>query len=230
LTYAEIAEALRLPSAKAGEAKARRAKWQRTIGNDGFARVAVPLSVLEEPYPHRRANRDLKDRPSEGPAKGLQDTSTINALLDEVRAAYEQASAELRRRAETAEQRAERAEAEAAGLRERVTKAEAETVGLREQTTAERARADAAEQEATRLRAEVAALRQEILGERERANEGLARVTEVARLQEGLVAERERANAAFERALEAEARLAAGTPGARALKALRAFLARQKRP
>ena len=51
LTYAEIAEALRLPSAKAGEAKARRAKWQRTIGNDGFARVAVPLSVLEEPYP-----------------------------------------------------------------------------------------------------------------------------------------------------------------------------------
>ena len=45
MTYAEIAAALKLPSAKAGEAKARRAKWERMLGNDGFARVAVPLSV-----------------------------------------------------------------------------------------------------------------------------------------------------------------------------------------
>src|SRR5687767_13485875 len=31
MTYAEIATALNLPSAKAGEAKARRAKWERTL-------------------------------------------------------------------------------------------------------------------------------------------------------------------------------------------------------
>ena len=53
-------------------------------------------------------------------------------------------------------------------------------------------------------------------------------IAEAARLREVVLAERARANAALERALEAEARLAAGTPGARALKVLRAFLARRR--
>jgi hypothetical protein len=83
---------------------------------------------------------------------------------------------------------------------------------------------------AERAEAEVARLRGDVLAERERANNALARAAEVVRLREAVVAERERANAALERAAEAEARLAAGTPGARALKAWRAFLARRKQP
>ena len=36
LTYSEVAQAFGLPSAKAGESKARRAKWERQLGNDGW--------------------------------------------------------------------------------------------------------------------------------------------------------------------------------------------------
>ncbi len=213
MTYAEIAEALKLPSAKAGEAKARRSKWERMIGNDGFARVAVPLSVLEEPHPLRRPNAEARRRPHEGPVEA----PTVAAVLAELRVSHEQVAGGLRRRAEVAEARAEAAEAQAREQRERAGRAEGER--------------DAVQAEAAALRADVARLREEVLAERERANTGLIRVAEAARLREAVVAERERANAALERALEAEARLAAGTPpGARAVKALRAFLARRKRP
>jgi hypothetical protein len=85
-------------------------------------------------------------------------------------------------------------------------------------------------QRAERAESEVVQLRAEVLAERERANTMLARTAEVVRLQGELLGERERANAAVERALEAEARLAAGTPGARALKVLRDFLGQWKRP
>lgn len=212
MTYAEIATALNLPSAKAGEAKARRAKWERTLGNDGFARVAVPLSVLEELHPLRRPNAEGRRRPYEGPAE----VPSVAAVLAELRVSHEQVAGELRRRAEAAEARAEAAETQAREQRERAGRAEGER--------------DAVQAEAAALRAEAARLREEMLAERERANAGLTRLAEAARLREAMVAERERANAALARAMEAEARLAAGSPVARALKTWRAFLAQRKRP
>ena len=50
-----------------------------------------------------------------------------------------------------------------------------------------------------------------------------------AALRDDVQAERERANAALERAVDAEARLMAGSPTMRAMKAWRAFLAARKR-
>jgi hypothetical protein len=86
--------------------------------------------------------------------------------------------------------------------------------------TVQRERAGRAEGERDVVRAEAAALR-----------------AEAGRLREDVLTERERANVALARAAEAEARLAAGSPTVggrlptvRALKAWRAFLARQKRP
>src|SRR5918997_6747177 len=90
LTYAEIAAALKLPSAKAGEAKSRRAKWERTLGNDGFARVAVPLSVLEEPHPLRRPNVEGRRRLHEGPTE----VPSVAAVLAELRISHEQVAGE----------------------------------------------------------------------------------------------------------------------------------------
>jgi hypothetical protein len=144
MTYAEIATALDLPSAKAGEAKARRAKWERTLGNDGLARVAVPLSVLEEPHPPRRPDAEGRRRPAEGPAQA----AVVSALVAELKAGHEQALGEMRRRAEAAEARAARAEAAAAEmpeLRERAGRAEGEAASLRNLVDVERARATRAE-------------------------------------------------------------------------------------
>ena len=109
MTYAEIAVALNLPSTKASEARARRAKWERTLGNDGFARVAVPLSVLEEPHPPRRGNAEGMRRAFEGPTQALR----IIAVLTGLKVSHEQAASELRRRAEAAQARAGSAEARA---------------------------------------------------------------------------------------------------------------------
>ncbi len=219
MTYAEIAAALNLPSVKAGEAKARRAKWERMLGNDGFARAAVPLSVLEEPHPLQRRNAEGRRNPYEGPMQAL----SLAAVLAELKITHEQVANELRRRAETAEAGAETAEARARQLADELA-AQHERAG---RTEVER---DAARAEAAALRAEVARLRDEVLAERERANTGLVRLAEAARLREAVVAERERANAALERAAEAEGRLAAGFSAARVLKACRAFLARRRGP
>ena len=219
MTYAEIATALNLPSAKAGEAKVRRAKWERTLGNDGLARVAVPLSVLEELHPLRRPNAEHRRNPYEGPVQAL----SLSAVLAELKVSHEQVAGELRRRAETAEARVETAEAWARQLADELA-TQHERAG---RTEGER---DTARAEAAALRAEVARLRDEVLAERERANTGLVRLAEAARLREAVVAERERANAALERAAEAEGRLAAGSSAARVLKACRAFLARRRGP
>jgi hypothetical protein len=126
MTYAEIAEALGLPSSKAGEAKARRSKWERIIGNDGFAKVAVPRSVLEEPHPLRRPNAASTRRPYVGAATA----PPTNALMDE-----------LRQRAATAEDRSRELAGELAVQHERAGRAEGEATGLRDALAHERAEA-----------------------------------------------------------------------------------------
>ena len=125
MTYAEIATALRLPSAKAGESKARRAKWERRIGNDGFARVAVPLPVLEDLPPLRRVVEETTEAPPLPP--------TGNIAMD-LRGAYEAVIAETLRRASTAEARlaeAERQLAEIPALREALGASTGEAEALR---------------------------------------------------------------------------------------------------
>ena len=139
MTYAEIAAELGLPSAKAGEAKARRARWERQVGNDGFARVAVPLSALDGPHPLRRRPAEGERRAAEGPTKA----PAVSVVVAELKAAHEQSLAELKSShgQQTGElrERAERAEAEATRERDRAegaliraASAEAEAKGLRE--------------------------------------------------------------------------------------------------
>jgi hypothetical protein len=138
MTYAEIATALGLPSAKAGESRARRAKWERQIGNDGFARVAVPLSALDDPAPPRR--------PYEAPPKA----PPASPMLAELKAAHEALLAEALRRANTAEARlaeAERQLAEVPALREAIGAAKGETAALREAVQHERAEHQATQRE-----------------------------------------------------------------------------------
>ena len=165
MTYAEIAFALGLPSAKAGESKARRSNWQRQIGNDGLARVAVPLSVLDAPPPPRRA--------SVGPSK-----ATLGTYEPQLAEALRRAAAEARA-ADAERQLAEMptllehlgaARGEAAALREAVRHerearqaAEGRTDRAEQGRDAERARADAAD--ADRRAADARAER-----ERERAD------------------------------------------------------------
>jgi hypothetical protein len=134
----EIAATLNLPSAKAGEAKARRAKWERMLGNDGFARMAVPISAPEEPHPPRRPDAEGRRRPSEGPAH----SPTVGALVAELKASHEQALSEMRRRAEAAEAQAGVVPA----LRERLGRVEGEATALRDAMARERQRADVEQQ------------------------------------------------------------------------------------
>lgn len=125
MTYAEIAAVLGLPSAKAGESKARRAKWERQIGNDGFARVAVPLSALED-LPTSR-------RPLEGAPEPLPPPSADRMAAD-LRGAYEAVIAETLRRASAAEARLAEAEkllSEVPALREAIGAAKGEAEALR---------------------------------------------------------------------------------------------------
>ena len=140
MTYAEIATALGLPSAKAGESRARRAKWERQIGNDGFARIAVPLSVLDDPAPSRR--------PPDTPSKAPPNAAT--PVLVELKAAHEALVAEALRRADTAEARlaeAERQLAEVPALREAIGAARGEAAALREAVQHERAAHQLAQRE-----------------------------------------------------------------------------------
>jgi hypothetical protein len=200
MTYAEIAVALGLPSAKAGESKARRAKWERQLGNDGFARVAVPLSVLENAPPPRR--------PLEGATEASLAPSTDRMAAD-LRGAYEAVIAESLRRAAAAEARLAEAEkqlAEIPSLREAIGASKGEAEALRgavkyEREARSRAEAEAAAQkeraglalgelEGVKLatqhqHAELAQMRQEVAEAHNRAVTAEQQVIEAARLREG---------------------------------------------
>lgn len=142
MTYAEIAVALQLPSAKAGESKARRAKWERQIWNDGFARVAVPLSVLEDRPPSRK--------PIEGPSEALSLLPAEHMAAD-LRVAYEAVIAEVLRRASAAEARlveAEKLLSEIPTLREAIGASKGEAEALRGAVQHEREVRSQAEAEA----------------------------------------------------------------------------------
>jgi hypothetical protein len=72
MTYAEIAEALRIGPDSARNL-VRRKRWSRQTGNDGLARVGVPVEHLEKPK--------AADAPSGGPTDPPTDGAT-NAPID----------------------------------------------------------------------------------------------------------------------------------------------------
>ena len=68
MTYAELAAALGIGAASARNL-VRRRRWHRTPGNDGMARIAVPVDYLD------RASHDPGGPPADAPADGGADPS-----------------------------------------------------------------------------------------------------------------------------------------------------------
>jgi hypothetical protein len=170
MTYVEVRDAFDLPSTKAAVQRSRRAKWPRRQNNaDKFARVAVPVAELVAPRtPSREASR-TPPAASQGQGVGGTGRSTgdgtdphaVTAVLAELKASHDRLAGELRERAE---------------------RAEAEVARLREEVLAERERANAG---LGRV-AEAARLREAVVAERERANAALERAAEAeARLAAG---------------------------------------------
>jgi hypothetical protein len=174
--------------------------WRRTPGNDGLARVAVPLAEIEQRqtgHPH-----GTTEAAGDGARGGATPAEPADGL-----------TAELRRRAETAESRAERAEderdaiaAEVIQERERRARTEGELAGVRIAFEQAQGRAERAEGEAAVLRDAEARAAAQAVTERA-AREAAEREREAAR---GELAE-----------------LTAGSPLQRAL---RAFAFRRGRP
>lgn len=99
LTYAEMAEALKITPASANRL-ARRKRWPRVKGNDGRTRVAVPEEALVRP-----------DSPPVVPSDNPVHTQI--ARLEGELVGTREALAEARTRASSAEARAEAAETRA---------------------------------------------------------------------------------------------------------------------
>src|SRR3954454_13222231 len=73
MTYAEFAEAIgrSLPAARA---ICIRKNWRRIVGNDGKARVAIPLDVLEKPRKPRSRPAAQPEGDSDVRAEAQPDT------------------------------------------------------------------------------------------------------------------------------------------------------------
>ena len=157
MTYAELGKARGI-SAKSAERLAQRRRWPRQIGNDGMARVLVPLG-------EDRVTPRHQGPPSSPDVAARRGGTSAPDIGDVVRAAIRDAVTPLSAQLEHERARADRAEQEAAVLRtellelrvsERVAEAAAaEAVELRrrldEAATAERI----AREEAAGLRAEL---------------------------------------------------------------------------
>jgi hypothetical protein len=129
MTYAELAEARGISLTSATRMAFRR-KWKRQPGNDGTARVAVPIGQDGKPtkpaHGAREADQDGKAR-EPGNGVTLAAIGALRAELDREHGRADALQAELvtekeaRARAEGREeaerQRADRAEAEASELR-----------------------------------------------------------------------------------------------------------------
>jgi hypothetical protein len=163
MTYAEVRDALGLPSTKAALQRSRRGNWPRRLNNsDNLARVGVPASAIEgsrrNPFrnPSREASRPISSAREErdqdvtgGILPGGSDAALMarveaaEARLAEILAltrqvvgqldAAQQARAELEAREAVQRERAERAETQAAAERARADQAEQERAAAREE-------------------------------------------------------------------------------------------------
>jgi hypothetical protein len=138
MTYAEVAQALGLPSARAALQRSRRGQWPRRQHNDNkLVRVGVPASVLA-------ASRDPSRPPATSLTKaGSSNTSRVTGGVTPGSVPEPQALGALadvlrqeRERREAAEADAARAKGEVDGLREALRRADlaAEEAGRREAT------------------------------------------------------------------------------------------------
>src|SRR4051812_15535155 len=115
MTYKELATVLGIDEESA-QRRTQRRKWRRMRGNDGKARVAVPLSVIPEAPMVSRAD-DPPD--NEGTVPPTVTDALAPLLLD------------LAARAKAAREALDAARAEAMTIRERAAKAEGEAEVLR---------------------------------------------------------------------------------------------------
>ena len=111
LTYAELAARLGVKPESARRLTQRR-KWQRTIGNDGTARVLVPFDALPSP-----ASSPLTSPPDNDAAETITpdvtpDNSATVAVLEAQMDGLEALVAAEAKRADAAEARAIAAEAD----------------------------------------------------------------------------------------------------------------------
>jgi len=135
MTYRELAEALGI-SQLAAEARARRAKWRRLVGNQAgvsVARVEVPPGALDSLREHTRRATEPATQPRTSPAaepatQGATEPDAFHPFFRRFAADLDHAQATLEARtrelAETREALAEQRGA-VAGLREAVRVAEA---------------------------------------------------------------------------------------------------------
>ena len=140
LTYAELAEALKITPASANKL-ARRRRWPRVPGNDGKARVSVP----EEALVRRDSPPDVPPvRPSDNPVHA--EIARLESELADARGELvgtREALTEARARADAAEARSAELSADLEAERARTEKAIAAFAGLAERLdmlAAERAR------------------------------------------------------------------------------------------
>lgn len=96
LTYDELADRLGITPASARNL-VRRRKWKRTQGNDGRARIAVPIDALPE-APQEAPSTPPQEAPSAGALEPHQDLSwEIAALRELVEAERRRGDAEAAR-------------------------------------------------------------------------------------------------------------------------------------
>jgi hypothetical protein len=182
MTYKELATALGIDEESA-QRRAQRRKWRRMRGNDGKARVAVPLSVIPDALEDSRPD-DLPGNGGTVPpaaasalapllldlaaqakaarealdtARAERDAARAEATAVRERAAAEIAETQKHAAAEVSEarERAAKAEGEAAVLRGRVDRAEQCVNQSEAREAAERARAERLDAERGRLQAEL---------------------------------------------------------------------------
>lgn len=111
LTYAELAQRLAIKPASA-KRLAQRRKWRRVVGNDGIARVHVPLSAVPDDVPDDVASDVPDDVTFDVSPPVVPDLSSRIAYLDgiieglrgQLEAEQQKAESE-RRRADAAEAR-----------------------------------------------------------------------------------------------------------------------------
>ncbi|ACL63361.1 hypothetical protein [Methylobacterium nodulans] len=76
MTYAELAEALGIGGDSARNL-VRRKRWARQLGNDGMARVGVPIEHLQE----GRGSEPPADPPADGGSDGDDDGASVVSVL-----------------------------------------------------------------------------------------------------------------------------------------------------
>jgi hypothetical protein len=168
MTYAELGYARGI-SAKSAERLAQRRRWPRQVGNDGFARVLVPIGE-DRVTPRRRGPTSPPDIAERQEPSGADITPDIGGVIRE---AIREVVAPLSAQLEHARERADRLHGELVEARA----AERKAIDLVRYATAEasdqRKRADdavdaerIARDEAAGLRAELDARQQWGLGRR----------------------------------------------------------------